>query len=206
MLQIDTPAIQPVLPVFDSQTFSALKELCDDDDSFLATLIEAFIEDASTHIATLQTALSTGHAAQLEQTAHTLKSSSAYIGAAGMAKLCEQLQTSIVPQQALEHDLGACRGQRVEPELNVVGLIAPAVLVLGAVVDQEEQAGSGQALHQAIEERLSLGIDPMEVLEHQHQGLHLALPQEQAFEGVQGALAALRRIEGLPGCILHRHL
>jgi HPt (histidine-containing phosphotransfer) domain-containing protein len=93
MLQIDTPTSQPLVPVFDTQTFSALKELCDDDDSFLVTLIEAFIEDATTRIATLQTALNAGHATLLEQTAHTLKSSSAYIGAAGMAKLCEQLQT-----------------------------------------------------------------------------------------------------------------
>ena len=80
------------------------------------------------------------------------------------------------------------------------------MLILGAVVDQQEQAGGGQALHQAIEERLGLGVDPVEVLEDQQEGLHLALPQEQAFEGVQGALAALRRIEGLPCGILHRHL
>ena len=46
----------------------------------------------------------------------------------------------------------------------------------------------------------------MEVLKDQQDGLHLALPQEQALEGVQGALAALRRLEGLPGCLLPRHL
>ena len=112
--------------------------------------------------------------------------------------LFERLQTGIVPQEALEQGLGTRRRQRVEPELGVVGLLAPAVLILGAVVDQQEHVGGGQALHQAIEERLGLGVDPVEVLEDQQEGLHLALPQQQAFEGVQGALAALRRIEGLP--------
>ena len=47
-------------------------------------------------------------------------------------------------------------------------------------------------------ERLGLRVDPVQVLEDQQEGLHLALPQEQTLEGVQGALAALRRIKGLP--------
>ena len=106
----------------------------------------------------------------------------------------------------MQQGLGACGRQRVEPELGVVGFIAPAMLVLGAVVDQQEQAGGGQALHQAIEERLGLRVNPVQVLEDQQEGLHLALPQEQTLEGVQGALAALRRIEALPLWILHRHL
>jgi hypothetical protein len=46
----------------------------------------------------------------------------------------------------------------------------------------------------------------VQVLDDQQQGLHLALPQEQVFERVQGALAALRRIQRLPWPVLHRHL
>ena len=91
--------------------------------------------------------------------------------------LGERLQTDIVPQEAAEQVLGAGRGQRVEPELGVVGFITPAVLVLGAVVDQQEQAGGWQALHQAIEERLGLRIDPVQVLEHQQERLFLTLAQ-----------------------------
>ena len=72
------------------------------------------------------------------------------------------------------------------------------MLILGAVVAEQEHAGSGEALQQTIEKCLGLCVDPVEVLEDQQEGLHLALPQEQAFEGIQGALAALRRIEGLP--------
>ena len=105
------------------------------------------------------------------------------------------------PSRACEEFVRARRRQRVEPELGVVGLAAPAVLVLGAVVDQQQQPGGGQALDQAVEQRLGLGIDPVQVLEDEEQRLHLAFAQQQALEGLQGALAALRGIEGLPlGC------
>ena len=119
-------------------------------------------------------------------------------------ELLERRQAGIVPQQGLQQCLGARGRQRVEPELGVVGLAAPAVLVLRAVVDQQQQAGRGQALDQAVEQRLGLGVDPVQVLEDQQQGLHLALAQQQALEGVEGALAALGRIEGLPGGSVHR--
>jgi hypothetical protein len=78
----------------------------------------------------------------------------------------QRRQTSIIPQKAMQQGFGTHRWQRVEPELSVIGLMAPAVLIFGTVVDQHEDAGSGQALHQAIEERLGLCIDPVEVLEH----------------------------------------
>ena len=40
--------------------------------------------------------------------------------------LFEWLQTRIVPQEALQQGLGARWGQRVEPELGVVGLLCPS--------------------------------------------------------------------------------
>jgi hypothetical protein len=46
----------------------------------------------------------------------------------------------------------------------------------------------------------------VQVLEDQQERLHLALPQQQALEGVQGVLTALWRIEGLPSWILPRRL
>ena len=47
------------------------------------------------------------------------------------------------------------------------------MLVLGAIVDQEQQAGCGEALNQAVQEGLGLGVDPVQVLEDQEQGLDL---------------------------------
>ena len=110
-------------------------------------------------------------------------------------ELLERRQAGVVPQQGLQELVGARRRQRVEPQLGVVGLAAPAVLVLRAVVDQQEQAGGRQALDQAVEQGLRLGIDPVQVFEDQQQGLHLAFAQQQALEGLEGALAALRGIE-----------
>src|SRR5262249_12796567 len=74
---------------------------------------------------------------------------------------------------------------------------------LGAVVDQQEHTGSREALDQAVQEGLGLGIDPVEVLEHQQQGLSLAFPQQHALNGFQGALTALGRIESLPQRIVN---
>ena len=118
----------------------------------------------------------------------------------------ERHQAGVVPQQGLQQFLGARGGQGVEPELRVVGFISPAVLVLGAVVDEQEQAGGGQALDQAVEDRLGLGVDPVQVLEDQEQRLHLALAQQQVLDGLEGALAALRGIEVLPLSVLHWHV
>ena len=69
------------------------------------------------------------------------------------------------------------------------------MLVLGTVVDQEEEPGGGQALHQAIEQGLRLGVDPVQVLTDEQQGLLLALAQQHALEGIERALAALGWIE-----------
>ena len=40
-----------------------------------------------------------------------------------------------------------------------------------------------EALHQTVEEGLGLGVDPVQVLEDQEQGLDLALAQEQSLDG-----------------------
>ena len=72
------------------------------------------------------------------------------------------------------------------------------MLVLGAVVDEEEQARGRQAFDEAVEQRLGLGVDPVQVLEEDEQGLDLALPEQQPLDAVERALAALRRIEALP--------
>ena len=80
------------------------------------------------------------------------------------------------------------------------------MLVLRAVVDQKQESGCGQALHQTVQEGLGLGINPVQVLEHQAQRLHLAFAQQQTLDGLQRALAALRGIERLPLWVLDRYL
>jgi hypothetical protein len=80
------------------------------------------------------------------------------------------------------------------------------VLVLRPVVDEQEEPGRGQALDQAVEERLGLGIDPVQVLEDHEDGLRLALAEQEVLDRVEGALAALRGIERLPVGLIDGHV
>ena len=114
----------------------------------------------------------------------------------------ERRQAGVLPQQGVEDGLGARRRQRIEPQLRIVGLAAPAVLVLGAVVDQQQQAGRWQALDEAVEQGLGLGIDPVQILEDQQQRLHLALAQQHALERLERALAALWGLERAEGAVV----
>ena len=121
-----------------------------------------------------------------------------------MSSCCERRQTGVVPQEGVQEFVGAHRWQRVEPELGVVGLAAPAVLILGAIVDQQQQPGRRQALDQAVEQGLRLGIDPVQILEDQQQGLHLTFAQQHALQAVERASAPLRRVEGAKRAVLRQ--
>ena len=118
----------------------------------------------------------------------------------------ERVQARVGPEQARQQIVRALRRQRVDAELPVVGLAAPPVLVFGAVVGEQQQPGRRQALDEAVEQGLGLGVDPVQVLDEQHERLDLALPQQQPLHGVQRPLPALRGIEPPPRRILHRNL
>jgi hypothetical protein len=64
--------------------------------------------------------------------------------------------------------------------------------------------GRGETLDQPVEQRLGLGIDPVQVFKDQEQGLHLAFAQQHPLEPVERALAALRRVEIEKGAVV-RH-
>jgi hypothetical protein len=68
------------------------------------------------------------------------------------------------------------------------------VLVLRPIVDQQQESGGGQALDEAVEQRLRLAVDPVQVLKYEEQRLHLAFAQQYALQRVEGALATLRRV------------
>ena len=102
----------------------------------------------------------------------------------------------IVPQQRLEQGVGARLGEGIEPELGVGRFTAPAVLILGAVVDQQQHPGGRQALDQHIEHGLRLGVDPVQVFKHQEQRLHLAFAQQDALQRLQGAAPPLQGVQG----------
>src|SRR5262249_45820225 len=129
------------------------------------------------------------------QGAHTLFQKERIALGARNEQLRERLQAGIVPQQGLQELVSAHGRQRVQAQLRVIGLAAPAVLVLGTIVHQEQQAGGRQTLDQTIKQGLCQRVNPGKILEHQQEPLLLALAQQHAREGVEYALASLGRIE-----------
>jgi hypothetical protein len=93
---------------------------------------------------------------------------------------------------------GALGRQCVEAQLTIIRLAAPAVLVVRAVIDDEQDARSREALDESVEQDLGLRVDPVEILEEQEQRLDLAFPEQQLFDGLQDPLPALGRVEGGP--------
>src|SRR5262249_31198295 len=132
---------------------------------------------------------------RLDQGAHALFQEERIPLGARNKQVGERLQAGIVPEQDLQQFVSTDGRQRVQAQLCVVGLAAPAVLVLRTIVDQQQEAGRRQALDQAIKEGLCLRINPVQILEDQQQRLFLALAQEHTLEGVKRALTPLRRIE-----------
>ena len=68
------------------------------------------------------------------------------------------------------------------------------MVILRAIIHEEEDAHGRQAVDEALEERLGLGIDPVQVFADQQHGLDLTLTQQKALEGVEGPLTPLGRI------------
>lgn len=72
--------------------------------------------------------------------------------------------------------------ERVQPQLAVVRLVAPGVLVLKTVGHEQQQAGRRQAVDERVEEGLRLTVDPVKVFEDQEEWLLPRFTQEQQTE------------------------
>ena len=81
----------------------------------------------------------------------------------------------VVTQQGVEQVLSAVGFERTNSYLGVVGLRMPVVLIIGPIAHKQQNAGQGQALNEVVENCLGLGIDPVQILEHDQQRLNLAL-------------------------------
>ena len=120
----------------------------------------------------------------------------------GDQELPDGLQAGIGTQQSMEKLLGGVRAERRQAKLRVVPVALPPVPVLWAVADEQQEPGAGKAVHQTVQERLSLVVDPVQVLEDEQHRLHLGLAEQQPSHAVQRSLAALRRVHLLPRRIL----
>ncbi|MDF0556251.1 response regulator [Kamptonema sp. UHCC 0994] len=81
-------------PPIDLQILQSLRELDDDDDEpdFLTDLIKIFLGDAPRYLDSIKVAIAAGDADNLKVASHTLKSSSANLGAMVLSELCKELE------------------------------------------------------------------------------------------------------------------
>ena len=80
--------------VLDSGRLDEIRSLMTDDEpEFLTNIVEQFIEDTGKLIQEMKAALRASDASALKVAAHTLKSSSASLGATDLSALCKQVQT-----------------------------------------------------------------------------------------------------------------
>lgn len=87
-----TLTLPPAKPPIDFEVFQPLRELYDDEPEGLAELVRDFLTDAIGHLNTMRQAIANWDVTALKVAAHTLKSSSAHLGAAVFSEGCKELE------------------------------------------------------------------------------------------------------------------
>ncbi len=76
----------------DEAAFAQTLEMVGGDLAFLAELIETYRTDGAARIDDMRSSLTAGTAAEVQRAAHTLKGSSATLGAVHLADLCREVE------------------------------------------------------------------------------------------------------------------
>lgn len=80
------------VPVLDLSVIAELRSATGDDDEFIADLIATYVGEGSEHVRAMADAITAGDVPGLVRPAHTLKSSSASIGALRLAAICRGIE------------------------------------------------------------------------------------------------------------------
>lgn len=83
---------EPRGPVIDLNAYAALEEIADGDTEFMVELLGQYLKDATILVGAFAPALASSDRKTLERAAHTLKSSSANVGAMTLSNLSNDLQ------------------------------------------------------------------------------------------------------------------
>lgn len=90
---LDAPeSIGDVSGALDTGTLADLRESVGGDPVFFAELVDEFLADAPTQLATLREAATSGDTEAARRAAHTLKGNSRTFGADGLASLCQEAE------------------------------------------------------------------------------------------------------------------
>jgi histidine phosphotransfer protein HptB len=82
----------PDEPILDTGVLAELRESVGDDDEFVADLAATYVGEGREHFAAMESAAAAGDAAAIVRPAHTLKSSSAALGALRIAEIARQIE------------------------------------------------------------------------------------------------------------------
>ncbi len=81
-------------PAIDRETLDRLLDITGGDVEFLDELVDTYLEDGRAQVAALQAAVAANAIEDLVRPAHTLKSSSANVGALQLADACRDLESA----------------------------------------------------------------------------------------------------------------
>jgi HPt (histidine-containing phosphotransfer) domain-containing protein len=79
-------------PVLDTAVIAELRAATGDDDEFIAELIESYLAEGQANVDSLSAAAAQSDLAVFTRAAHTLKSTSATVGALRLSELCRGLE------------------------------------------------------------------------------------------------------------------
>ena len=81
-------------PLVDLDVIAELRDATGGDMDFVRELVATYVGEGEDHVAALDAALAAGDVAGLVRPAHTLKSSSASVGAMRLAAICRDIEES----------------------------------------------------------------------------------------------------------------
>jgi HPt (histidine-containing phosphotransfer) domain-containing protein len=80
------------VPLLDQEVLAELRASTGDDDEFVRELIDAYVAEAAGHFDGMAKAIESDDIAAIVRPAHTLKSSSASVGAMRLAGICRAIE------------------------------------------------------------------------------------------------------------------
>ena len=101
----------------------------------------------------------------------------------------------MVAEERPEQLISRRRRKRVDLHAIEAGPTLPIVLELGPVLDEQQQPRGRDPVEQVVEERLRLGVGPLQILEDQHERPALGLLQDHVRERVDDPFVPLARVE-----------
>ena len=79
-------------PLVDPAVLDELRESTGGDEAFIVELVETYIAEGAANVASMVAAAEAGDAAAIVRPAHTLKSSSASLGAMRLSEICRAIE------------------------------------------------------------------------------------------------------------------